>query len=96
MLLSFLVGTGKNKRTPRHPKRKNIIEANRLIIYQEQPDGSLVRSREKKIGNTIYTVVARQKENAKETAFDITKRLIERSAESLIQQKPFEGCNSGG
>ena len=90
------MGTGKNKRTPRRPKRKNTIEASRLIIYQEQPDGSLVRSREKKIGNTIYTVVARQKENAKETAFDITKRLIENSADSLIHTEPLGSCNSGG
>lgn len=76
-------------------KKEKIIEASKLIIYQEQPDGTLSRRREKKIGNTVYTVIARQKENARLTAFDITKRLIEQSADSLIQ-KPFESCNSGG
>ena len=70
--------------------------ANNVVIYQEQPDGSLARIRERKIGNTVYTIIARQKPNAKETAFDITKRLIEQSADSLINTEPFESCNSGG
>ncbi|MBO6263010.1 MAG: transposon-encoded TnpW family protein [Clostridia bacterium] len=55
-----------------------------------------MRIREKQIGNTVYTIIARQKPNAKETAFDITKRLIEQNAESLINTESLESCNSGG
>ena len=55
-----------------------------------------MRIRERELGNTIYTVIARQKANAKETAFDITKRLIENSADSLIHTEPLGSCNSGG
>ncbi|MBQ6980176.1 MAG: transposon-encoded TnpW family protein [Clostridia bacterium] len=70
--------------------------ANNIVIYQEQPDGSLARIRERRIGNTVYTIIARQKPNAKETAFDITKRLIEQNADSLIYAEPLGSCNSGG
>ena len=55
-----------------------------------------MRIREQKLGNTVYTIIARQKSNAKETAFDITKRLIEQNAGSLINTEPLESCNSGG
>ena len=72
------------------------IQANKLVIYTDAPDGSLMRIRERELGNTIYTVIARQKANAKETAFDITKRLIENSADSLIHTEPLGSCNSGG
>ncbi|MBR1890890.1 MAG: hypothetical protein IJ811_00145 [Clostridia bacterium] len=41
-------------------------------------------------------MIARQKQNAKETAFDITKRLIEQNADSLIYTEPLGSCNSGG
>ena len=67
-----------------------------MVIYTDAPDGSLMRIRERELGNTIYTVIARQKANAKETAFDITKRLIENSADSLIHTEPLGSCNSGG
>ena len=67
-----------------------------MVIYTDAPDGSLMRIREIELGNTIYTVIARQKANAKETAFDITKRLIENSADSLIHTEPLGSCNSGG
>lgn len=60
-----------------------------------------VRIREKKIGETIFTIIARECPSAKETAFDITKRLIEHSAESVMNGQPKQkaslgGCNSGG
>ena len=60
-----------------------------------------MRWRQVKIGKTIYTIVSREKPNAKTSAFDITKRLIESQAESLtddlsIRAESLEGCNSGG
>ena len=70
--------------------------ANKLVIFYEQPDGSLARIRERKLGNTVYTIIARQKPNAKDTAFNITKRLIEQNADSLINTESLESCNSGG
>lgn len=72
------------------------IEANKIVIFTDDPNGSFMRIREKQIGNTVYTIIARQKPNAKETAFDITKRLIEQNAESLINTESLESCNSGG
>jgi len=52
------------------------------------------------IGNTVYTVIARQNPNAKLTAFEIMKRLIENSADSVSDEplttKSLESCNSGG
>ncbi len=59
-----------------------------------------MRKRERKIGNTIYTVIAREKEGVKESSYEITKRLIEKGAKDLINQpttiESLEGCNSGG
>ena len=60
-----------------------------------------MRSRQVKIDKTIYTIISREKPNAKASAFDITKRLIESQAESLtddlsIKIESLEGCNSGG
>ena len=60
-----------------------------------------MRWRQVKIGKTIYTIVSREKTNAKTSAFDITKRLIESQAESLtddlsITTESLEGCYSGG
>ena len=60
-----------------------------------------MRWRQVKIGKTIYTIVSREKPDAKTSAFDITKRLIESQAESLtddlsITTESLEGCNSGG
>ncbi|MBR4237717.1 transposon-encoded TnpW family protein [bacterium] len=77
-------------------KAQSKPTASSLINYYEQPDGSLTRIREKVIGNTVYIIIARQKPNAKETAFDITKRLIEQNADSLINTEPLGSCNSGG
>lgn len=76
-----------------------------LSYYYEQENGSLVRSREKVIGNTVYTVVSREKLNADTTAFDITKRLIERNIDEVLQpsvpirlshKQSLGSCNSGG
>ena len=72
------------------------IEANKIVIFTDDPNGSFMRIRERKLGNTVYTIIARQKPNAKETAFDITKRLIEQNADSLINTEPLGSCNSGG
>ena len=60
-----------------------------------------MRIRELKIGNTTYYVISRQNPNAKTSALDLTKRLIESQAESLtedlsIETESLEGCNSGG
>ena len=60
-----------------------------------------MRIRELKIGNTTYYVISRQNPNAKTSALDLTKRLIESQAESLtddlsIRAESLEGCNSGG
>ena len=60
-----------------------------------------MRIRELKIGNTTYYVISRQNPNAKTSALDLTKRLIESQAESLtddlsITTESLEGCNSGG
>ena len=60
-----------------------------------------MRIRELKIGNTTYYVISRQNPNAKASALDLTKRLIESQAESLtddlsVTTESLEGCNSGG
>ena len=84
-------------------KTKKTVEpvADRLIYYSNDENGNLVRTRQVKIGETIYTIISREKPNAKTTAFDTTKRLIESQAESLtddlsITTESLEGCNSGG
>lgn len=98
-------------KAPTFHKEENNIEkknkktvapvADRLVYYSNDENGNLVRSRQVKIGKTIYTIISREKPNAKSTAFDITKRLIESQAESLtddlsIRAESLEGCNSGG
>ena len=98
-------------KAPTFHKEENNIEkknkktvapvADRLVYYSNDENGNLVRSRQVKIGKTIYTIISREKPNAKSTAFDITKRLIESQAESLtddlsITTESLEGCNSGG
>ena len=72
-----------------------------LIYYSDDENGNLMRTRQVKIGKTIYTIISREKPNAKSSAFDITKRLIENQVESLtedlsITTESLEGCNSGG
>jgi hypothetical protein len=73
-----------------------------LVCYSDDDTpNKYIRIREKKIDDTIYTIIARECPNAKETAFDITKRLIAHSAEELAERRSltkasFEGCNSGG
>ncbi|MCX4258075.1 MAG: hypothetical protein OSJ54_14270, partial [Oscillospiraceae bacterium] len=64
---------------------------------------AFVRSREKVIGNTVYTVIFREKLNADATAFDITKRLIERNIDEALKpsvrlshKQSLGSCNSGG
>ena len=84
-------------------KIKKTVEpvVDKIVHYYDDENGNLVRSRQVKIGKTIYTIISREKPNAKSTAFDITKRLIESQAESLtddlsITTESLEGCNSGG
>ncbi len=77
-----------------------------MSYYYEQENGAFVRSREKVIGNTVYTVISREKSNAETTtAFDITKRLIERNIDEVLQpsvpirlshKQSLGSCNSGG
>lgn len=61
-----------------------------------------MRVRERVYGNTIYTIIAKERPNAKETAFNIIKRLIENSVNSLVDKDAIsindllKGCNSGG
>ena len=73
----------------------------RIVHFYDDENGNLVRSRQVQIGKTIYTIISREIPNAKTSAFDITKRLIESQAESLmddlsITTESLEGCNSGG
>ena len=100
----------KNKRSASASKKENTIiktkvsktqpTASKIIYYREDENGLLSREREKVIGNTVYTVIARQNPNAKLTAFEIMKRLIENSADSVSNEplttKSLESCNSGG
>lgn len=98
-------------KAPTFHKEENNIEkknkktvapvADRLVYYSNDENGNLMRTRQVKIGRTIYTIISREKPNAKSTAFDTTKRLIESQAESLtedlsITTESLEGCNSGG
>ena len=98
-------------KAPTFHKEENNIEkknkktvapvADRLVYYSNDENGNLMRTRQVKIGRTIYTIISREKPNAKSTAFDTTKRLIESQAESLteglsIETESLEGCNSGG
>lgn len=72
-------------------------QLSQYVIYEEQQDGSLKRKRTKIIGNTVYTVIAGEKPNARATAFDTVKRLIENGANSVLSiNDSLEGCHSGG
>lgn len=42
---------------------------------------------DKKIGNTVYTVVLRSSETAKNSIFDLTKKMIESSVEDMLSTK---------
>lgn len=71
--------------------------------YFKDKNGGYARSREKVIGNTVYTVISREKENAEATAFDITKKMIERNIGVALRppvrseyKESFESCKSGG
>ncbi len=66
------------------------------MYYSEEQDGTVFKYREQVIGNTVYTVISRNNRNAKATAFDITKRLIERNSREAFTTQSLEGCNSGG
>ena len=101
----FLVERGKIKEEPRFRiKRKkktktaknNILTADPCVYYSEEQDGMVFKRREQVIGNTVYTVVSRNKKNAKATAFEITKKLIERNSRQTLITESLEGCNSGG
>ena len=97
-------------KAPTFHKEENNIEnkirnqeqiVNGRIFYERDENWNCVRTREVKIGETIYYIISRQNPNAKTSAFDITKRLIESQAESLtddlsIKTESLEGCNSGG
>ena len=39
---------------------------------------------DKKIGNTVYTVVLRPSETAKNSIFDLTKKMIESGVEDIM------------
>lgn len=76
-----------------------------MSYYYEQENGAFVRSREKVIGNTVYTVVSREKSDTDVTAFEITKRLIERNIDEALKpsvpirlshKQSLGSCNSGG
>ena len=76
---------------------KNItLTADPRVYYSEEQDGTIFKYREQVIGNTVYTVISRNNKNAKATAFDITKRLIERNSRQFSTTQSLEGCNSGG
>ena len=76
---------------------KNItLTADPRVYYSEEQDGTIFKYREQVIGNTVYTVISRNNKNAKATAFDITKRLIERNSRKAFTTQSLEGCNSGG
>lgn len=76
---------------------KNItLSADPCVYYSEEQDGTVFKYREQVIGNTVYTVISRNNRNAKATAFDITKRLIERNSREAFTTQSLEGCNSGG
>ena len=42
---------------------------------------------DKKIGNTVYTVVLRPSETAKNSIFDLTKKMIESGVEDMLSAK---------
>lgn len=67
-----------------------------MVYYSEMQDGTIFKYREQVIGNTVYTVISRGNKDAKATAFDITKRLIERDSRQSPTTQSLEGCNSGG
>ena len=76
---------------------KNItLTADPRVYYSEEQDGTIFKYREQVIGNTVYTVISRNNKNAKATAFDIAKRLIERNSRQASTTQSLEGCNSGG
>lgn len=77
-----------------------------MSYYYEEENGPFARTREQVIGNTVYTVISREKSNADNiTAFDITKRLIERNIDEALKpsspirsshKQSLGSCNSGG
>ena len=97
------LSSGENKRSASASDKgkpitdKNItITADPCVYYSEEQDGTVFKYREQVIGNTVYTVISRNNRNAKATAFDITKRLIERNSREAFTTQSLEGCNSGG
>lgn len=74
-----------------------------FTIYKKETNGEYTRTRERVLGNTVYTVIAHEKQNVGVTAFDITKTLIERNIDEALKpavritdRLSFESCNSGG
>ena len=77
-----------------------------MSYYYEEANGAFARTREQVIGNTVYTVISREKSNADNiTAFDITKRLLERNIDEALKpsvpirlshKQSLGSCNSGG
>ena len=97
-MLSFICNGDKINRNAPISKKETTInkQASKLVCYSDDDrPNKYIRIREKKIGDTIYTIIARECPSAKETAFDITKRLIEHSASQSITAS-LGGCNSGG
>ena len=83
-------------RRKKKTNKNNILTADPREYYSEEQDGTVFKYREQVIGNTVYTVVSRNKKNAKATAFEITKRLIERNSRQTLITEALESCNSGG
>lgn len=83
-------------RRKKKTNKNNILTADPREYYSEEQDGTVFKYREQVIGNTVYTVVSRNKKNAKATAFEITKKLIERNSRQTLITESLESCNSGG
>ncbi|MBE5750302.1 MAG: hypothetical protein E7346_05495 [Clostridiales bacterium] len=84
-------------------EEKTIDIKNNNIYYQVDENLNPVRIRQKQIGNTVYTIVSKQKGTATQTADEITKDLLRNSVPSFMEQlktdnkrNSLTGCNSGG
>ena len=84
-------------------KQSTKPKASIFTVYKKEPNGEYTRTRERVIGNTIYSVIAHEKADTGVTAFDITKTMIERNIDEALKpavrmskQLSFESCNSGG
>lgn len=66
-----------------------------FTVYKKETNGEYTRTRERVLGNTVYTVIAHEKQNVGVTAFDITKTLIERNIDEIVKsQRRFGNLGS--